>query len=448
LSRALHGLRVLAAMVCLLFATPALAQTRTIAVYAEGTDPGGVRDAVRKAVGGAADLVDDRAFRAELARAGQGHGFGAELDPRAIDRIRRAGLAIGAEAVVIARERRDGNSRWVVLTVIDVSEGPARVKKAQLDLNSHDKDTDEIAFALGDSLDRYSPQPGSRIRPGAIPAHEAPRAHEPIEANPSASAPSGVTRAAAEAEAAKTGLRPGTTPAQLVATSLLEVAAGIEALGRQFKYNNGISPQPSLYRMFPARSADVSGKIFPFAAARRPWRDIGVAGAYSLTLLQKSDLQGAISSAMPSSHSFGLCARIHPGTDATVLLGACVGYAFTSFGRVGPPNAELPDVTYRSVRSAIDARLAFGSFSLLAAAAFRAMIATDAISARFYGPRGYGLDGEIGGAFMYVRRLEARLVARYERYSFGFTPPPGAAFAAGDALDHLYGVRASLAFVY
>jgi hypothetical protein len=249
--------------------------------------------------------------------------------------------------------------------------------------------------------------------------------------------------------AAIAGAQEEATPLQRIARSSFEVSGGEEAFGRQFKYSNGISRSPGIYGTFPALMVAVGGRVFPFASVGSPWGDIGLAGDYSLTLLQERDLRGASSSTVPTSYSPSVCVRIHPGSAARfLLLGASVGYAFTSFGRVGTPAAELPDATYRSVRPALDARLSLGPVSIYGVAAFRAIIDANAISARFYNPRGYGLDAEVGVALLFARRVEMRLSGRYERYSFAFTPPRGATFAGGSALDQLYGIRLSLAFVF
>jgi len=257
-----------------------------------------------------------------------------------------------------------------------------------------------------------------------------------------------LSTAALPDSAAEISLRPLKTPAQQIATSWLDVALGGEASGRQFKYASGIEQNASVYRMFPAPTAAVGGTVFPLASLGWPWGDIGLAGDYSVTALRARDLRGATSSAAPTSHSLGACARVHPGAAARLLLGACVGYAFTSFGKVNAPASELPDVTYRSVRPAVSARFTFGVFSIFSVAAFRAIVDPNAISPRFYNPRGYGFDAELGGGLTVARRFEIRVLGRYESYSLSFRPPHGATFGAGSALDQLYGMRLSVAFVY
>lgn len=427
-------------LVCLcLFAPAALAQTRTIAVYVDGPDAARIRAEVVPAVGVGTEIADDGAFRAELAREGQRKPLGKSVDSASIDRMRNAARAIGAEAVIVVRVRRDSDARRILLLIVDVSDGPSPVKNVRLDLRSYEKDAEQIAAALRGSLDRYAPSPE---------APPVPAAREPVEAaaSPAPTSPSVRGEPARSLPQGKTV--PEATAAHLAVTSLLDVALGVEAVGRHFTYDNGISRKTDNYSLFPALGIGVRAKVFPFAASGAPWGDIGVAVDSSLTFLQTNELEGASTNTVPLSYSLGLCARIHPGTSERFLFGASAGYAFASFGTVGPANSELPDVTYRSVRSAVDARVAFGRFSVLAAAALRVIADPGHISTRFYNPRGFGLDAEVGTAFMFVRRLEARVTARYEQYSFSFHPPPQAMFSAGNASDQLYGIRTSVAFIY
>ena len=49
---------------------------------------------------------------------------------------------------------------------------------------------------------------------------------------------------------------------------------------------------------------------------------------------------------------------------------------------------------------------------------------------------------------MFVRHLEARVLARYEHYALRLTTPPGANFTPGRSTDQLYSAGAALAFVF
>jgi hypothetical protein len=425
--------------------TEAHAETKTIAVYVDGQDAKRLRPAVLAAVGSGIVVAGDSAFRQALIRAGQKKPLGKNLDPKAIDRIRKAGVAIGADAVVLVRSRADRKSRSVLLIVVDVTEGAGPSIEVGLDLKSGEKDRDEIATALAPLLSPYLPP----VEPAETPPPRPPEV-----------APSPAPEIAHEAPAMNVGVAPAKsvpppppaavrkTTAQLAATSLVDLALGGQAAGREFVYENGITRLPYVYKLFPTLTTTVSGRVFPLATLGGPGGDIGIAADFSLTHLQGKDLRGALNNTVPISYSLELCARIHPWPDARLVLIPSFGYALMSFGSVGPFNAALPDVTYQSLRPALDARVSFGNFSILAVAAFRAILDGEAISTRFYNPRGYGFDGEIGEAVRFLRRLEARLMARYERYSFTFRPSSGATFAPGFATDQLYGARLSLAVMF
>jgi len=237
------------------------------------------------------------------------------------------------------------------------------------------------------------------------------------------------------------------TPAQLAAASVVDVAFAGGIAGRRFEYSNGIQPHGSLYTLFPAPAAGARGQLFPLAHAGAPWGDVGLIADYERIFSQMNDADSVGTDVRPSSYAAGLRARIHPGPDPRLIVGVSVEYAFTSFRPVGPPPFNLPDVTYRSVRSAIDTRVYAGRFSLIEEVGFRFVVDGDAISTRFYSPEGHGLDAELGAALLLVRGVEARAVVDYELHSFTFTPPAGATFGAGSARDQLYGARLALAFV-
>ncbi len=238
------------------------------------------------------------------------------------------------------------------------------------------------------------------------------------------------------------------TPAQFAATSVVDIAVASVIVARRFDYNSGILPEGVRYTLFPAAGVDIRGQLYPLANANVSWaRDIGIVAEYLRIFSQMNDTSTLPEDISPSSYSVGLRARIHPGANPRLILGLSLQYTSTSRRAVGPAPFELPDVTYRSVRPAIDTRAYFGRFSIVEEVAFRALVDQDAISTRFYGPRGYGVDAEVGAALQLHRGLEARFGFDYELYSFAFHPPPGATFDAGSARDQLYGVRLALAFI-
>jgi hypothetical protein len=248
-----------------------------------------------------------------------------------------------------------------------------------------------------------------------------------------------------DGDVARRSTGPQQTPVQIVAASVLDVALAGEVVGRHFDYRNGIQPNVSRYTLPPAPGARVRAQLFPLTRAGAPWADVGILAEYVRIYSDMNSTSSAAAAVFPESASAGLRARIHPGSRFVVGLSA--EYTFTSRRSVGPSGSELPDVTYRAVRPAVDTRVSFGRFSLLGEVGYRAILDNGAISTRFYSPEGRGFDAEFGAALLLARAIEARFAVDYELYSFAFTPPSGTTFGYGSARDELYGAQLAIAFV-
>jgi len=440
------------------YAAPAAAETRTtIAIFVDGPGAAAVRQAVLKAIPQEIDVADPSRFRAELARAGQTKGFG-EFNKTAIFRLRRAASAVGAEAVVVLRVRDDKKSRLVRLLVVDlVAEVPPPIS-VRLGPKPIDNDSRDLAALLGHSLDVYAPPPAPPPEEAGAPEGDGEKEANKDEPTPDVPPPPVAVVApvtpsvgAPPEPAPAVPPPPRRTAAQLAARSTIDVALGAEAAGRHYEYDNGIARAPYVFRL-PAKPAVIArATLFPLAWTKSILGDLGVAFTYGRVSLEKADVDGPLKVAPPTAYSVGLRARIHPGLAAgtpRIILGIEVGYAFSAFSVVGPPNAELPPVTYRALRPALDVRLPLGNFSLLGAAAARVLLDPNGVSLGFGEASGIGFDGELGVALMFVRHVEARLAARYERYSISLKPPSGATFGAGSATDERYSGGLSLAVLF
>jgi hypothetical protein len=402
----------------------ASAQTSALALYVEGPDAPAVRGIVRDALPAGIALADENAFRAEFVREGQNGPIGKDLDPAVIERVRRAARILGIAAVVVVRVRVDDTAHRALVLVVPAWKTPATAEETTLAFTSHDADVAAVAAVLGPSLAPYVPAPQP---PPAT--HELPS----IPAGTALSAPQGSPSVPL-------------SPAQRAATSELDLTVAGALVGRHFNYKDGIDPNGVRYTQAPAPATSLRGQLFPLSRADGAWRDIGIGADYLRIYSPMNDTSSATSALFASSYSLGLRARIHPGIDPRLILGLSLDYSFTSFRSLGPAQFELPNVTYRSLRPAIDTRVYFGRFSLLEEVAFHAMIATEDISTRFYGPHGYGLDAAFGGALVLAPSIEARLTVDYSIASFLFDPAPASSFAAGGARDQLYGVRLGLGF--
>jgi hypothetical protein len=401
----------------------ASAQTPALALYVEGPDAPAVRGLVRDALPPGVTLADENAFRAEFVREGQNGPIGKDLDPAVIERVRRASRILGIAAVVVVRVRVDDAARRALVLVVPAWKTPATAEETTLAFTSRTDDVNAIAAVLGPSLAPYVPAPQP---PPA--AHELP------------SIPAGTALTAPQGSPAPP------SPAQRAATSELDLAVAGALVGRHFNYKDGIDPSGLRYTQAPAPATSIRGQLFPLSRVEGAWRDIGIGADYLRIYSPMNDTSSVASALFASSYSVGLRARIHPGVDPRLILGLALDYSFTSFRSIGPAQFELPNVTYRSVRPALDARVFFGRFSLLEEIAFHAMIATGDVSTRFYSPHGYGLDAAFGGALALAPSIEARLTADYAIATFLFEPPPTANFAAGGARDQVYGLRLGIGF--
>jgi hypothetical protein len=449
------------------YARTATAEDKAIAVYVEGPDAEAVRGEVVEALPAGATLADEHAFHQEFVREGQTKPLGREVGTAAIDRIRRAARVMGIAAAVVVRLRRDAGGRHALVLAVHAWNVPATVDEVLLSGKSHQEDVAVLTQALGHTLDRYTgeattPQnPAPSDEPSPVSKQPAPRPTSSSAAgSPSSSAVGPQAPRAIEANGTNSESPPpapqqdapvtssdhgASTAAHRVATSDLDAAVGGDLDGRHFVYRNGIAPHARTFNLFPAFGVGARVALFPLARARGAWHDIGVLGEY-WQLLSGEQTGGTGANVRPSSYAVGLRTRIHADHDR-FLLGISVAYSFTSFGAAGPLPTELPDVKYRSVRPELDARMGFGNVAILGAAAFHFLLDTSDISTRFYAPSGYGIDGELGGAIMFVPGLEARLTAWTSLYSLKFHPAAGATFRAGGAFDETYGARLAIAFI-
>lgn len=235
-------------------------------------------------------------------------------------------------------------------------------------------------------------------------------------------------------------------PSAPFATSLFELTLDGGGGNRRFRFWNGIAPTAYKSRWTAAPVGGLEAHLFPFAKLLPPWRDVGLVAHSSVV-----DVGGAVRgplSPVAIEYAGGLRGRANPFTDGRLLLGLSLEYAFAQVGATGAPTAELPGVAYRTLRATIDARLTFGRVAVFGAAAGEQPVQPSTLSPGFDSPRGYGLSGEAGVGFLVGRYVDLRLIARYRRMMFSLTPPPGALFGHGSAIDETYDARLAVAFYF
>jgi hypothetical protein len=248
--------------------------------------------------------------------------------------------------------------------------------------------------------------------------------------------------------------------ARRVASAWLDALMGGEAFWRTYEFDNGIARSPYLYKLAAAPGLRLGATFYPLSLRTQPSAPTGLVGAgdfglqldYSRLALSTSDFGGGQRTGAPHTQSVAARVRIHPigkSGEPRAVFGVALGYTYTWFGTVGPEHAELPNVSYRAVRPAVDARVLFGRFSLVGGAGFRVVISPDKISPlRFQHPSGFGLDVELGATFAITAHVEARLTANYTRYAFGTERINGNTIRAGSVTDATFGLRPTLALLF
>ncbi|HMI84180.1 MAG TPA: hypothetical protein VK550_08800 [Polyangiaceae bacterium] len=234
----------------------------------------------------------------------------------------------------------------------------------------------------------------------------------------------------------------GRREAARVAAGRIEVAVSASAdLGsRHFQYSDSVGPLPVAYRLPIAPMASFGLETYPFAGSNVPvLRDLGFRGRISQGFAFNSQTPEGVKIETSWTRFGGeVRERIFvPGPHA-LEIGIFVGADASYFGMetATPLPALLPAARTTAVRLGFDGRLfVAGRLSLLFGAAYLVTTSPGEIYDRFRSPSVFGVDGELGAAFVIVPGLEGRLMGRYTRYVASFKPNIGDRIVAGGALD-------------
>ena len=442
----------------------ALAKGKTIAVYVEGPDADVVRRAIVAAVPSGVTVAEAGAFNTALAEQGQKGPFAKALDGKARERsamrIRRAAAASGIDGTVVARVTRGKKDRRILILLI-ASSGPGGDLEDELVLGAKPTRADDakIASSVGTSLVEYR---GGGAAAAGRSEPETPSAaakDKGEEATPSAGekspaqAPEGQSPEAPEHKAP----RPRGVPGR----SLFELELAGGALGRRFGYNNGQTANLRTYQVFPASILSLRAELFPFAdGSSAAFANIGFIAGFSRSFFLQSSLPDPMTGATTAidttatSYSGGVRGRIPVGGETGSVVGVSFSYVGQAFGFATTGN-DLPDVSYTAVRPALDLRIPFGKISLLAEAGFRACLGAGQVAHRFRSPTAWGIDAQLGAAYLLLPGWEMRLIGDYEHYVYTFKPQTNSQdprlsdnYRADGALDQFFGVRLGIASIF
>ena len=118
------------------------------------------------------------------------------------------------------------------------------------------------------------------------------------------------------------------------------------------------------------------------------------------------------------------------------------------FEGTSPLVAEVPSVSYKYLRGAVDARFPFNAFSLTAGIGGMYVLNAGEFSDRFPHASIAGVDGSLVGAYAFLPWMEARADVNYTRIFSSAKPERGDTYMAGGALDEYFIFRGGVAAVF
>ena len=434
-----------------------------VVVVVQGAGADAARDEVRAAAPEGVTLVSGADFVAAWEREG-GTGapalpprrnLGARSRAEALTKLRRAARVAHADAVVIVTAATPvrGGARAARVVVVVTAEDEPRVDEA-ITLGARapsgalrralDKGVRDLeASARADRTDAaLTTVPAGAPSPAARDASPMPAALALSSSAPSSS-PSPVDRDGPPPP-------PGASDASLGHT-LFDVAAGVELGARDFRYTSRLTNNLRDYSLAATPLFAISGAVYPFAISRESSPvDFGVVASFTKALSVSSATSSGSNVATRWSR-FAVGPRLRMRLDALdgVVLGASGAYGEESFtfDDASPDlDTQLPSVTYRFVRPAVDARLQFGRVAAFAGAGYLAILSGGAVGDRFPSASIGGIEASVGGAFAIAGGFEVRALVDYRRYFYALNPTPGTSHVAGGALDQMAGAQIALAF--
>lgn len=378
--------------------------------------------------------------------------------------VQKSIRAVGAAAVLSVRAKRSKAGAREMHVVLIVPTQASPVIEDDFTLSPGQKGSAMLGPLLSGSLPelvRSSSGPEAASPPAAAPAPPAapasaapavddgersaeksskrarkkkePAAEEPVEAEPPAA--NDEAGAAPDRDRGKSGKR---TVGFTNATVIAEAAVGIAR--RQLQYSD-----PWVGRLRPYLAGgigvySIGAEVYPGASTNiEVLKDIGLVGRYAGSLaVESATSDGQSVRASFQRYAFGLRGRIPTGDRKTSpLIGVEGTYGIWNYAFSGTDQAvdEAPSVQYRYVRAGADARIPFGSLTLLAGAGYMNISSAGMLSDRFPQLTVAGVDAMGGGTYAVMPSIDVRLLLTYSRFFSSANPEPGADYIAGGTLD-------------
>jgi hypothetical protein len=218
----------------------------------------------------------------------------------------------------------------------------------------------------------------------------------------------------------------------------MELGVGGRVFNRSLSYTDNVSGLPG-YHLDRAMAISLDMALHPFAAASSTagsgWAGIGLTGAINYALGVDTSIDGTVGRSRTEVHGYevGLRHRIAWGI-AELMPHA--GYMVDTF--VANASATSPDVSYRSVRAGLGARLALSSRIMIRASAdYLHVLSAGPLNGDNRFPRATvrGVDLTMGVGYTFVDSLEAQLQVGLRRYGIDMKARPDDQLIVGGAVD-------------
>jgi len=430
---------------------------KAIVVYAEGPDSKDVRLDAVKVIPAEFSVGNTDAFLKALGKEGHKGGMSKPFDKpkdreKLVGQIRKAAGAESLEAVIImlTSKNKKGERSVRIILVETKSTAPFFDKEIPLEKKKKGADDQEaLRDALKAPLDNLLPPPE-------------PEKKDDEEKKPKKEGPDGKDE----------GEKPpppkeGERPVNEISRALFVFNAGLELGIRKFDYADRQSKDPNDLRAYDVGAAPmfvIGGELYPGAGTGVPvLSDFGILAGYSRAFALKSAPQkGEPIDTTWSRWHIGARERIRVAGDQGPVVGLSVLYGAETFGFTANASLsqQVPAVAYKFVRLGLDGRIPIGPGSIHLGFGYEIVSSgskcdaaclnapTENLADRFPNSKVGGIDLSIGGGYMFMPGMEARIAFVYRRFSYTMNSNPGDRFAAGSAADSLTGFQLGVAYAY
>jgi len=235
------------------------------------------------------------------------------------------------------------------------------------------------------------------------------------------------------------------------ASATVIVDAAFRLGGRNFFYNQPLTPNARPYELYAAPMVHAGVELYPAATSRfAVLRDLGAFVTVDQLVGPGSrSVEGVTLETRWTRVEGGMRLRIAPlARRDRLVLGLRGSFVVQPFSlRSGTAlDAQAPSVDYTAVRGGGDVRVGIGPLALELSGGFQRLVTAGETRARFRLPEAMGMDLGFGVLVPIARGFEARLVASYDRYFYAFHPEPGDPYIAGGAVDQMFGLRLGAAW--